>query len=103
MTGTTLDARYEVLSLLGSGGMGCVYEVRHQHLGQRFALKEGHTGDDVNLLSMPRSRHQVDPKIARTKPQTIVADVFGNRIFISPTFSASVLVKGPGPVVFRMR
>lgn len=31
--------RYRVTSLVGAGGMGCVYEVEHVELGKRFVLK----------------------------------------------------------------
>jgi serine/threonine-protein kinase len=37
--GTCIDGRYEVLALLGEGGMGTVYEVRHIGLDRVFALK----------------------------------------------------------------
>jgi serine/threonine-protein kinase len=39
LLGTTIDNRYEVLSVIGEGGMGTVYQVRHRALGKRFALK----------------------------------------------------------------
>jgi serine/threonine-protein kinase len=39
MIGKIIDGRYEVMSVLGEGGMGTNYEVRHTHLGRRFALK----------------------------------------------------------------
>jgi eukaryotic-like serine/threonine-protein kinase len=39
LLGTVVDGRYEVLSIIGEGGMGVVYEVRHRALGKRFALK----------------------------------------------------------------
>jgi serine/threonine protein kinase len=39
LIGTLVDQRYEVLSVLGEGGMGIVYETRHRALGKRFALK----------------------------------------------------------------
>ena len=39
LVGTLIDARYEVERLLGEGGMGSVYEVRHVKLDRRFALK----------------------------------------------------------------
>ncbi len=37
--GTHLDGRYEVVRLLGQGGMACVYEVRHLGLHSSHALK----------------------------------------------------------------
>ncbi|MHB2016110.1 MAG: serine/threonine protein kinase [Candidatus Xenobia bacterium] len=40
MPGEVLQERYEVERILGVGGMGGVYLVRHQVLGQRLALKE---------------------------------------------------------------
>ena len=40
--GVLVDARYRILSLLGSGGMGSVYEVEHVQLGKRFVLKSLH-------------------------------------------------------------
>jgi eukaryotic-like serine/threonine-protein kinase len=39
LIGTLIDGRYEVESVLGEGGMGTVYGVRHRSLDKRFALK----------------------------------------------------------------
>jgi eukaryotic-like serine/threonine-protein kinase len=39
LLGSLIDGRYEVLSIIGEGGMGTVYEARHRALGKRFALK----------------------------------------------------------------
>lgn len=39
LLGTVIDQRYEVLSVIGEGGMGVVYDARHRALGKRFALK----------------------------------------------------------------
>jgi serine/threonine-protein kinase len=39
LLGTTIDGRYEVQALLGEGGMGQVYRVRHTSLDRLFALK----------------------------------------------------------------
>jgi serine/threonine protein kinase len=39
LVGTSVDGRYQVMGLLGEGGMGTVYEVRHKMLGRTFAMK----------------------------------------------------------------
>jgi serine/threonine-protein kinase len=39
LIGQIIDGRYQVVSVIGEGGMGTVYEVRHTTLGRRFALK----------------------------------------------------------------
>ncbi len=39
LAGMTVDGRYEVLDLLGEGGMGRVYRVRHVALERTFAMK----------------------------------------------------------------
>jgi serine/threonine protein kinase len=39
LVGETLEDRYRVIKLIGSGGMGEVFEVEHLRIGRRFALK----------------------------------------------------------------
>ncbi len=39
LTGTTIDRRYRIVSLLGKGGMGEVYEAVNVPLGRRVAIK----------------------------------------------------------------
>jgi serine/threonine-protein kinase len=39
LLGRIIDGRYEVSAVIGEGGMGTVYEVRHVTLGRRFAMK----------------------------------------------------------------
>jgi serine/threonine-protein kinase len=39
LVGTTVDGKYDVLELLGQGGMGAVFKARHRILGEVLALK----------------------------------------------------------------
>jgi eukaryotic-like serine/threonine-protein kinase len=39
LIGTRIDGRYDVVSVLGEGGMGRIYEVRHAALARPFAMK----------------------------------------------------------------
>lgn len=40
--GTTVDGKYKLMSILGVGGMGIVYEAQHLYLGRSVALKVLH-------------------------------------------------------------
>ncbi|MDI7267199.1 MAG: protein kinase [Myxococcota bacterium] len=42
LAGTTLDGRYEIVRLIGEGGMGVVYEARHTLIGRKLAIKVIH-------------------------------------------------------------
>jgi serine/threonine protein kinase len=60
--GALVDDRYEIVRLVGRGGMGAVYEARDRRLGRRIAIK---------LLS---PEHAADPKrLARFRQEARVA------------------------------
>ena len=60
--GKILDKKYEVVRLIGEGGMGKVFEVRHKLIDRRLALKllHPHHASSEKLLA----RFQQEAKIA---------------------------------------
>lgn len=66
--------RYEVVSLLGTGGMGEVYEVEDTELGGRIALKVIHPQVTFNPTALDRFRREV--QLARQVTHPNVCRVF---------------------------
>jgi serine/threonine-protein kinase len=74
LTGRTLASRYDLLALIGTGGMGSVYRARDRELDELVALKVIR----ADLAALPamaeRFRHEV--KLARRVTHTNVARTF---------------------------
>lgn len=43
LSGIVLDSKYELIKLIGEGGMGAVYEAKHKLIGRRLAVKFLHS------------------------------------------------------------
>lgn len=71
LLGQIIGGRYEIVRLIGRGGMGAIYEVRNTRLGRSFAMKTliGDAASDSDVLS--RFRREADV-IARIKHPNIV-------------------------------
>jgi len=54
MVGEVLDGKYAVVRLIGEGGMGAVYEARHQFIGHRVAVKFLHPQYAANPQAVNR-------------------------------------------------
>src|SRR5438067_3755330 len=72
--GRTLAGRYDLLALLGSGGMGEVYRARDRELDDLVALKVIRSDLVADVALVERFRHEV--KLARRVTHAHVARTF---------------------------
>src|SRR5262245_60416450 len=92
LAGQTLVGRYEVLDLIGVGGMGEVYRARDRELDDLIALKVVRS----DLLSLPDvlERFRREVKLARRVTHANVARAFELVISDDLTFYTMGLVDG---------
>lgn len=71
LIGQVVGGRYEIVRLIGKGGMGAIYEIRNTRLGRSFALKTliGEAAENADVIQ--RFRREADV-IARIKHPHIV-------------------------------
>ncbi|HEY9871480.1 MAG TPA: serine/threonine-protein kinase [Candidatus Obscuribacterales bacterium] len=77
MLGTTLADRYEILSVLGSGGMSSIYKARHSELGKYFAIKVIHSHLASDVLMVKRFRQEAKAVSLLSHPNVISVQDFG--------------------------
>jgi serine/threonine-protein kinase len=70
--GTTIADRYQIVRLLGSGGMGFVYEVSHVATGHRYALKTIRNDDPRSSPVLIKQLLDESKATARIKSEHIV-------------------------------
>ena len=91
LLGITVDDRYEVLAVIGEGGMGRVYRVRHRRLGRSFALKALRTelARDTNLAE--RFIQEARAAAVVTHPNVVQINDFGTLHTRQPYFVMELL------------
>jgi serine/threonine protein kinase len=77
LLGTTLDGRFEVLSLLGAGGMGRVYKARHTLTGAMVALKVLHPALVNEAESLKRFHNEAAALSKLNNPHVVKVLSFG--------------------------
>src|SRR5262245_9903848 len=92
LAGRTLAGRYEVLDLIGSGGMGEVYRARDRELDDLIALKVVHA--DLHAWPDALERFRREVKLARRVTHANVARAFELVIAEDLTFYTMELVEG---------
>ena len=108
LLGATIDGRYEVRGLLGEGGMGVVYEVRHKMLGRSFAMKllRRDVGRDPGLIE--RFIHEAKATASIKHPNIVSITDFGQlsdgtpyfimELLLGQTLAQFIRARGPLPI-----
>src|SRR4051794_15308868 len=71
LIGRVIADRYEVLGVIGRGGMGSIYEVRHLKLRRTFALKRLSDALAVDPLMLARFRREADVVASLRHPNIV--------------------------------
>lgn len=77
LVGQIIADRYEVLELLGVGGMGCVYRARHVHIRKQVALKTLHAAMLRSPEVVARFEREAVAAASIDHPNVVVATDFG--------------------------
>ncbi len=92
LIGQVIDGRYEAMSVIGEGGTGSVYEVRHTTLGRRFALKVLRADIARDPQIVTRFIQEAKAAAAIGHPNIVAVSDFGE---VQPDKSAPLTSKVP--------
>jgi serine/threonine protein kinase len=84
LIGKTFADRYEILSLVGVGGMSIVYQARHKLIGRRVAIKMMHTILRDDVLALERFKKEAQAASSLSHPNIITIYDFGVSIHGEP-------------------
>jgi serine/threonine protein kinase len=78
LTGTTLDGRYEILQVVGSGGMGTVYRATQKFINRTVAVKVLRKGSITNAEIL--QRFQMEAQAASKLSNPHIVAVFDSNV-----------------------
>lgn len=90
--GTLVDGRYEIVSKIGVGGFGTVYEAKQAQLGRTVAIKFLHSLSLLESDALPRFEREAKA-INLIKHKNIVA-FYGYGVFEGTPYMVLELIKG---------
>ncbi len=101
LIGSVIDDRYAIEGVLGEGGMGTVYQVRHTSLGRAFALKalRRDLAEDPELA--PRFTQEAKAAARIAHPHVVQITDFGNLPSGQPYFVMELVEGHPLGRVMR--
>ena len=91
LLGSIVDDRYEVLAVIGEGGMGRVYRVRHRRLGRAFALKALRADLARDPILTERFIQEARAAAVVTHPNVVQINDFGTLTSGQPYFVMELL------------
>lgn len=95
LVGRTLDSKYELVALLGEGGMGTVYRARRLHIGDEVAVKVLQRKFLPDDEAVERFRREARSAALLTHPNVVTIHDFADaRPDGSPAYIVMELVKG---------
>jgi len=77
LIGHIFAGRFELVELVGSGGMGEVYVAEHAALGRRFAIKVLHEAVESDPVLVERFRREAQATSRLNHPNIVVINDFG--------------------------
>ncbi len=91
LLGSIVDDRYEVLAVIGEGGMGRVYRVRHRRLGRSFAMKALRLDLARESVLTERFIQEARAAAVLTHPNVVQINDFGTLASGQPYFVMELL------------
>ena len=76
-TGDEIAGKYRIVSRLGGGNMGSVYEAEHIYMPKRFAIKVLHSDVAMKETNVERFRREAEAACALDHPNICTAVDFG--------------------------
>ncbi len=89
--GSVFSERYEIISSIGSGGMGMIYKARHRQNGQLFALKVLHPHLLVNANNRKRFEQEAAAARGLSHRNLLAVHEFGFSTFGQPFLAMDYL------------
>ncbi|MEZ4265403.1 MAG: protein kinase [Myxococcota bacterium] len=109
VVGTVVAGRFEVIRVLGQGGMGTVYEARQVAMNRRVALKLIHTHVVQSQAGIERFEREMQATARIRHPNTIQVYDYGQtedgRLYLAMEFlegkALAEVIRDEGPLAFE--